>query len=126
MVRERVTWPAASRPTGGGLLSLARRLPTGWERGVTFVSRGCTPFQVWPTCPPIDGSEQVKTPSERSETWAEFDPFVTTVPEVCSTLSTTAEELGAEAAETLQQVRSAAADDALFLGVGDNPTIPGQ
>jgi hypothetical protein len=40
-----------SPPTGSGLLSAARPLPTGWQRGIAFTDNSCLPPVVMGECP---------------------------------------------------------------------------
>lgn len=53
----------APRRVGGGLLSAARPLPDGWERGVQFNGSTCLGPQTWPFCPaedsPVSPGEKV-------------------------------------------------------------------
>lgn len=50
-LKTAIDLPAPTR-AGGGLLSAARPLPAGWERGVLFNGSTCLGPQTWPFCPP--------------------------------------------------------------------------
>jgi hypothetical protein len=85
----------------GGLLSAARPLPAGWERGVTFGDGWCLDPAPWPYClpdvspPPSPGEKQ----AQGLAPGAEFDPFGLYQAVECTTLSTDAART--EAGETL-------------------------
>jgi hypothetical protein len=92
----RIDLPAPSRPVGG-LLSAARPLPTGWERGVTFGDAWCLAPSPWPYCLP-EGSEDSKTADGKAAP-AEFEPLGLFQAVECTTMDTN--QAQNDAAETL-------------------------
>jgi hypothetical protein len=85
----------------GGLLSAARPLPGGWERGVTFGDGWCLSPEPWPYClpdvsPPPSPGEKV---AQGLEPNAEFEPVGLYQAVECTTLSS--DDAQANAEETL-------------------------
>lgn len=60
-----------SGPEGGGLLAVARSLPSGWQRGVAFTDTSCLAPVVMGECPSGDNLK----PGNRGEAVAEFRPY---------------------------------------------------
>lgn len=101
---QRIDLPAPSRPVGG-LLSAARPLPTGWERGVTFGDDWCIDPAPWPYCVPDVSPPDPKSGSAPGDI-AEFEPLGLYQAVECTTLSrdtarVTAEETLAATADWL-------------------------
>lgn len=74
-LKTAIELPSPTR-VGGGLLSAARPLPNGWERGVLFNGSTCLGPASWPYCLPEEspapspGEKQLDTASDL----AEFEP----------------------------------------------------
>jgi hypothetical protein len=66
--------PAPTR-AAGGLLSAARPLPAGWERGVLFNGSTCLGPQTWPFCPPEASPPPEGKVYDPMGEIAEFEPF---------------------------------------------------
>lgn len=70
-----------SGPEGGGLLAVARSLPSGWQRGVAFTDTSCLAPVVMGECPT---GENLK-PGNRPEAVAEFRPYSVIMAVECTT-----------------------------------------
>ena len=66
--------PAPTR-AAGGLLSAARPLPGGWERGVLFNGSTCLGPLTWPFCPPEASPPPDPKTYDMLGDVAEFEPF---------------------------------------------------
>lgn len=66
--------PAPTR-AAGGLLSAARPLPAGWERGVMFNGSTCLGPQTWPFCPPEASPPPEEKEYDTLSEIAEFGPL---------------------------------------------------
>lgn len=84
-ITTRIDLPAPSR-VAGGLLSAARPLPSGWERGVTFGGSSCLAPQPWPYCISEDESPWEKTPNAPGDI-SVFEPTGIVQAVECTTLS---------------------------------------